>query len=98
MRERSEGHHLTASRPDESVPTTATGRISFARIREPLEVPDLLALQRNSFDWLIGSDAWKARVAEALEEGRDDVNPTSGLDEVFDEMGEIQDFQKKSRL
>ena len=42
---------------------TASGRLSFAKIREPLEVPDLLALQTESFDWLVGNEAWKARVA-----------------------------------
>src|SRR4051812_50062071 len=35
-------------------------RVSFAKIREPLEVPDLLALQTASFDWLIGSPEWRA--------------------------------------
>ena len=46
---------------------TATGpyRVSFARIKEPLEVPDLLALQTNSVDWLLGNERWKARVEAA---------------------------------
>jgi hypothetical protein len=39
-------------------------RASFAKIREPLAVPDLLALQTASFDWLLGNDAWRARVVE----------------------------------
>ena len=30
-------------------------RVSFAKISEPLGVPDLLALQTASFDWLVGS-------------------------------------------
>src|SRR5688572_9494371 len=38
-------------------------RVSFAKISEPLEVPDLLALQTASFDWLIGSPEWKATLA-----------------------------------
>ena len=37
-------------------------RTSFAKIREPLEVPNLLALQTESFDWLVGNDAWRARI------------------------------------
>ncbi|WP_235608501.1 hypothetical protein, partial [Frankia casuarinae] len=51
----------------------SSSRISFAKIIEPLEVPDLLALQTQSFDWLIGSDAWAERVQEAIDSGRDDV-------------------------
>ena len=35
---------------------TASRRISFAKIHEPLEVPDLLGLQTESFDWLLGND------------------------------------------
>ena len=37
----------------------APPRTSFAKIREPLEVPNLLALQTESFDWLVGNDAWQ---------------------------------------
>ncbi|NLE72562.1 MAG: hypothetical protein GX609_10825, partial [Actinomycetales bacterium] len=40
---------------------TASRRISFATISEPLEVPDLLGLQTESFDWLLGNEAWQAR-------------------------------------
>ena len=90
---------MTASRTDESVSAiTPTGRVSFARIREPLEVPDLLALQRDSFDWLVGNERWRQRVEEAQAEGRTDINFTSGLDEVFAEMGEITDYQDKMTL
>ena len=38
-------------------------RLSFAKITDTLEVPDLLALQTESFDWLVANDAWKARRA-----------------------------------
>jgi len=54
---------LAASRTIAATPArTSPRRISFAKISEPLEVPELLALQTDSFDWLIGSDAWKQRV------------------------------------
>ena len=47
---------MAASRSTAPAPSTlAPRRISFARINEPLEVPDLLALQTSSFKWLIGS-------------------------------------------
>ena len=67
-----------------STARTASGRLSFAKIREPLEVPDLLALQTESFDWLLGNEAWQARVAAARAEGRDDIPTTSGLEEIFE--------------
>ncbi len=57
----------------------------------PLEVPNLLALQTESFDWLLGNDAWKARVEEALENGQD-VPTKSGLEEIFEEISPIEDF------
>ena len=46
-------------------------------------MPNLLALQTESFDWLIGNDAWRARVEAA--------DPTytsdrSGLDEILTRM------------
>ena len=64
---------------------TASGRLSFAKIREPLEVPDLLALQTESFDWLLVNERWQARVAEAKAAGRGDVPDRSGLEEIFED-------------
>ncbi|MDN3359541.1 DNA-directed RNA polymerase subunit beta [Actinomadura sp. DC4] len=74
--------------------TTATGpnRVSFARIKEPLGVPDLLALQTESFDWLLGNERWKARVDAAQQAGRKDVPTQSGLEEIFEEISPIEDF------
>jgi DNA-directed RNA polymerase subunit beta len=90
-REPSEGPLLAASR---NASTTATGpnRVSFARIKEPLEVPDLLALQTESFDWLLGNERWKARVVAAQQAGRKDVPTQSGLEEIFEEISPIEDF------
>ena len=73
--------------------STAPPRISFAKIREPLEVPNLLALQTESFDALLGNDAWQARVEAARQQGRDDVPDKSGLEEIFEEISPIEDFQ-----
>ncbi|MFZ0162324.1 MAG: DNA-directed RNA polymerase subunit beta [Trebonia sp.] len=67
-------------------------RVSFARINEPLKVPDLLALQTESFDWLLGNDKWKARIQAAKEAGRKDVPEQSGLEEIFEEISPIEDF------
>ena len=65
---------------------SSTGRISFAKIHEPLQVPHLLDLQIKSFDWLVGNDAWKASVEEALDQGRTDINTKSGMEEIFEEI------------
>jgi len=81
-----------------STTRTASGRISFAKIREPLEVPNLLALQTESFDWLLGNDRWQARVASALSDGRRDVPSTSGLEEIFEEISPIEDFSGSMSL
>jgi DNA-directed RNA polymerase subunit beta len=66
--------------------------VSFARIQEPLEVPDLLALQTESFDWLLGNEKWKGRVEAARQAGRKDVPAQSGLEEIFEEISPIEDF------
>ncbi|WP_372595105.1 DNA-directed RNA polymerase subunit beta [Actinotalea sp.] len=71
---------------------TASRRISFAKIHEPLEVPDLLGLQTENFDWLLGNSAWQDRVKVALAAGRTDVSETSGLEEIFEEISPIEDF------
>ena len=90
---------MAASRKS-AVPTIAPGplRVSFAKIREPLEVPDLLALQTESFDWLLGNQLWKDRVAAALESGRQDVPATSGLEDIFEEISPIEDFSGSMSL
>ena len=88
----------TASNHTKKSPISASGRISFAKIDEPLEVPNLLDLQTRSFDWLIGNDVWKARVEEDLAAGRTDVNTKSGLEEVFEELSPIEDFSQTMSL
>jgi DNA-directed RNA polymerase subunit beta len=57
-------------------------RLSFAKTREPIELPNLLTLQTESFNWLIGADAWREKV------GKDVKN---GLEEVFEELSPIED-------
>ncbi len=77
---------------------SASRRISFARISEPIEVPNLLGLQVESFDWLLGNDAWKARVAAAKKAGRSDVPEVAGLQEIFEEISPIEDFGQTMSL
>ncbi len=73
-------------------------RLSFAKISDTLTVPDLLALQTESFGWLVGNDAWKARVAEAKKAGRNDVSEISGLGEIFEEISPIEDLGETMQL
>ena len=61
-------------------------------------MPDLLELQRQSFDWLLGNERWQDRVALALDEGIDDVPTTSGLEEIFEEIGAIPDNRDSMSL
>ncbi len=71
----------------------APRRISFAKIREPLEVPNLLALQIESVDWLLGNDIWRERLAQAEVTSRGELPKQSGLEEIFEEISPIEDFQ-----
>jgi len=81
------GHLLAAKKS-----SVAPRRISFAKIREPLEVPNLLALQVESVDWLLGNDLWRGRLADAST-SRGELPSKSGLEEIFEEISPIEDFQ-----
>ncbi len=72
-------------------------RISFAKIHEPLELPQLLSLQTDSFDWLVGNEAWQASVERRIAEG-EDVSRKSGLTEIFEEISPIEDFSETMSL
>ncbi|HRI94941.1 MAG TPA: DNA-directed RNA polymerase subunit beta [Nocardioides sp.] len=72
-------------------------RISFAKIHEPLEVPQLLSLQTSSFDWLIGNEGWDRTVERRRAEG-EDVSSKSGLQEIFEEISPIEDFSETMSL
>ena len=76
----------------------AASRLSFAKITDTLTVPDLLALQTESFDWLVGNDIWKARVAQATAAGRQDLPSQSGLEEIFEEISPIEDLGETMQL
>ncbi len=71
----------------------APKRVSFAKIREPLEVPDLLDLQTESFAWLVGSSDWRERAI-----ARGDAGPVGGLEEVLEELSPIEDFSGSMSL
>ena len=78
--------------------STAPARISFAKIREPQEVPNLLALQIESFDWLLGNEAWRSRIGKNERPDRGEIPKQSGLEEIFEEISPIEDFQGSMSL
>src|SRR5690349_4200497 len=92
---------LAVSRPtktpaaNNSVPRLpgAPIRPSFAKIREPLQVPDLLDLQLQSFEWLVGAEEWYQRRIDAGDE-----DPIGGLAEVLEEISPIEDFSGSMSL
>jgi len=76
----------------------SASRLSFAKITDTLTVPDLLALQTESFDWLVGNDIWKQRVADGVAQGRTDLPLRSGLEEIFEEISPIEDLGETMQL
>src|SRR5262249_19330860 len=92
----SEGRILAVSRPGKTSTANPMGipgappRVSFAKIREPLEVPNLLALQVDSFNWLVGNDRWRERATDAM--------TTGGLEEILNEISPIEDFSGSMSL
>jgi DNA-directed RNA polymerase subunit beta len=63
-------------------------RISFAKSPEPIELPDLLSLQTESFEWLVGAPAWREREGKAAK---------TGLEEIFEEISPIEDSANSSQ-
>ncbi|MGV9410161.1 DNA-directed RNA polymerase subunit beta [Nocardia sp. NPDC003693] len=88
-----EGRILAVSTQTKAGIPGAPKRVSFAKIREPLEVPGLLDLQTDSFAWLIGSPVWREKAI-----ARGDVNPFGGLEEVLEELSPIEDFSGSMSL
>ncbi|MDN6209760.1 DNA-directed RNA polymerase subunit beta [Bifidobacterium crudilactis] len=76
----------------------APNRVNFGSIKEPINVPYLLGVQTDSFDWLIGNERWKQRVEEDKQAGTNTVAHTSGLDEVFQEISPIENFAQTMSL
>ncbi|MDY2941317.1 MAG: DNA-directed RNA polymerase subunit beta [Varibaculum sp.] len=77
--------------------SAANTRLTFGQIGDVLAPPNLLDIQRKSFDWLIGNAAWQARRDEEQSAGKV-TNPLSGLEEIFDEISPIQDFAETMSL
>ena len=71
-----------------SANTRSTQRPTFAKHTDPVEIPDLLSLQTESFDWLIGAPAWRTIAGKSAK---------TGLDEVFEELSPIEDTNNASQ-
>ena len=71
--------------PDALVPVR--DRVSFAKLDEVLPLPDLVGIQRESFDWLL---------AEGLKEVLEEVSPIEDFTEQFQlHFGKHEFKQKK---
>ena len=84
---------LAASRKSVvSTPAPGPRRVSFAKISEPLEVPDLLALQTESLRLACRQPDVEGPRRGRRESGRRMSRPPSGLEEIFEEISPIEDF------
>ncbi|MDR2749007.1 MAG: DNA-directed RNA polymerase subunit beta [Bifidobacteriaceae bacterium] len=71
-------------------------RISFGKIHSPINIPHLLDLQKNSFDWLVGNERWREKVKKGLMD--EAINSRCGFEEVFNEFSPIKDDQGRMEL
>ena len=88
----------SAPTADDIAARTASRRINFAKIAEPMQAPNLLALQTESFDWLVGNEKWRARTDAANATRPGSLPDVSGLEEIFDEVSPIEDFGETMAL
>src|SRR5699024_7172956 len=90
-----EGPPLAASSTDRTTDIalrTASPRVTFAKLGDPIEVPDLPSLPTTSFAWLLGNERWQERAAEDAAAGREDVPQSSGLADILEEISPVEDF------
>ena len=83
----------TQNDQNDAVVPGAPKRVSFAKISEPLPVPGLLDLQIDSFEWLVGTPAWREKAA-----ARGEAQPTGGLEDILAELSPIEDFSGSMSL
>ncbi|MDR1033784.1 MAG: DNA-directed RNA polymerase subunit beta [Bifidobacteriaceae bacterium] len=73
-------------------------RVSFGRSSELKDVPYLLSIQRESYDWLIGNEFFKKRIEKGTVAHHFVPSETSGLEEVLEEISPIEDYSKTMSL
>ncbi|QQM67707.1 DNA-directed RNA polymerase subunit beta [Actinomyces weissii] len=83
---------------EEIAARTASRRVNFGKIPEPMAAPNLLALQTESFDWLMGNEKWRSRTEAANAARPGSLPETSGLEEIFAEISPIEDFAETMAL
>ncbi len=99
VREPSEGRLLAAARKS-AVPTPRSWPAPGLVRQDPRAAWRSRTSSRSRpsrFDWLLGNQKWRDRVAEALESRRH-VPETSGLEEIFEEISPIEDFSGSMSL
>jgi DNA-directed RNA polymerase subunit beta len=79
-------------------PKAGPNRISFSQIHTPIDVPYLLEIQKDSFDWLIGAKDWQERKRRAQAENDFMFDYQSGLQHLFDEISPIEDNKQTMSL
>jgi DNA-directed RNA polymerase subunit beta len=98
MIERSKLVKAITAKSDEVKYRLRPNRISFGNIKELEDVPYLLDTQIQSFDWLIGNEKWKKRVATQSKDTDFTLSEKSGLEQVFEEMSPIEDTAQTMSL
>ena len=66
-----------------SLSAVKNNRLSFGKSSQVLEIPDLLTIQKESFDLFINKDQDKQK---------------SGLQEILEEISPIEDFSRRFEL
>ena len=76
----------------ETASANKPSRLSFAKLQEVMAPPNLLDIQRKSFEWLLGTPQWRESAEEKAKATHRTDPVLSGLEEVFEEISPIQDF------
>ena len=76
----------------ETASANKPSRLSFAKLQEVMAPPNLLDIQRKSFEWLLGTPQWRQAEEENAKAKHHNLPLLSGLEEVFEEISPIQDF------
>ena len=76
----------------ETASANKPSRLSFAKLQEVMAPPNLLDIQRKSFEWLLGTPQWRESAEEKAKATHRTDPVLSGLEEIFEEISPIQDF------
>ena len=68
----------------ETASANKPSRLSFAKLQEVMAPPNLLDIQRKSFEWLLGTTQWRESAEEKAQATHRTDPVLSGLEEVFE--------------